>query len=120
MQQRLQVTDGKLMLERWCRRHEQLPVDDFVPVAIVRDRLDQRGRPIVSRVRHTHTIISSAAVRQESISEDCLLRSRQRHRASAMGVIATPECVRGWGGDYPQGLHRRSTYREGGRGSGTG
>ncbi len=42
------------------RRHNQLPVDDLVAIAVVGERADHGGSPAFSGVWHTHIVLGSA------------------------------------------------------------
>src|SRR6266849_5387039 len=55
-----QSSDGPLMSRGRGRRHNQLPGDDLVPIAVVGQRADHGGSPAFSGVWHSHIVLGSA------------------------------------------------------------
>jgi hypothetical protein len=52
------------MVEARRRRHEQLPRDHLVAVAVVGECPDHRGRPALRCLRHAHIVLGSASSEQ--------------------------------------------------------
>src|SRR6266545_6117322 len=48
-------------------RHNQLPGDDLVAIAVVGERADHGGSPAFSGVWHTHIVLGSARGGQEAV-----------------------------------------------------
>src|SRR5882672_3910179 len=59
-----QSSDRPLMSRGRGRRHNQLPGDDLVAIAVVGERADQGGSPPFSGVWHTHIVLGLARVAQ--------------------------------------------------------
>src|SRR6267143_6523455 len=55
-----QSRDSPLMSRGRGRRHNQLPGDDLIAIAVVGERADHGGSPASSGVWHTHIVLGSA------------------------------------------------------------
>src|ERR1039457_6262839 len=68
-----------LMVVLRLRRHEQLAVEHFVPIAVVGQSLELRARPSPRFCRHEHTLISLGRGKKEkTIPRKCPRHSRDR------------------------------------------
>ena len=60
------LTHRSLMRRPRCRRHEELSIEHFVPVAIVGERPDHIGRPGAGSLWHAHKMLGLGAGGQGS------------------------------------------------------
>src|SRR6266550_5456797 len=81
-------TDDPLMRPGWGRRHDELPVDDLVAVAVVGKRADHGGGPASSGVWHTHIVLGSAG--GEQVYPCAEAPARRRLQPLRAGVVAEP------------------------------
>src|SRR5437660_10936493 len=73
------------------RRHNQLPGDDLVAIAVVRERADHGGSPAFSGVWHTHIVLGSARVAQVDTVQNAHSSIRNPYR-----IIATASAFTRW------------------------
>src|SRR5207249_3842325 len=66
------------------RRHNQLPGDDLVAIAVVGERADHGGSPPFSGLWHTHIVLGSARVAQVDTVQNAPPSIRNAYR-----IIAT-------------------------------
>src|SRR5437899_8697943 len=81
------------------RRHNQLPGDDLVAIAVVRERADHGGSPAFSGVWHTHIVLGSARVAQVDTVKNAHSSIRNPYR-----IIATASAFTR-GGVLPTGYY---------------
>src|SRR6266545_450716 len=95
------------------RRHNQLPGDDLVAIAVVGERADHSGSPVFSGVRHAHIVLGSARVAQVDTVQNAHPSIRNAYRIIATESAFTRVCLasrllfspgRGPGAPYPSGV----------------
>src|SRR3989442_15242474 len=73
------------------RRHNQLPRDDLVAIAVVGERADHGGGPAFSGVWHTHIVLGSARGGQVDTIDTT------RNDGVLLGVLQELLCQTTWG-----------------------